>query len=114
MLNKLITLFAWTMLVFIAYATLSPIQSRPTLPTSVHFEHIIAFGVLGILFCLSYPRQATFACVIVFGSAALLEVCQLFTPDRHGRLFDAVEKLIGGALGIAVGRLFLRFKQRNS
>jgi hypothetical protein len=39
-------------------------------------------------------------------SAVLLELDQLLTPDRHGRIQDA-----GGALGIVAGRAMLYFQQ---
>jgi VanZ family protein len=32
----------------------------------------------------------------------ILEFMQLWTPDRHGRIQDAIEKMAGGAVGIAV------------
>jgi hypothetical protein len=49
MLHKLIGLAAWGLLAFIAYATISPIQDRPTWATSTGFEHLAAFAVLGAL-----------------------------------------------------------------
>ena len=111
MFRKLITLAAWALLAFIAFATLSPIQGRPTLPTSSNLEHLAAFAVLGALFCLTYPRHTILAAIIVLGSAVLLESLQLLTPDRHARLLDAAEKMVGGGLGIAAGRVILHFKQ---
>jgi hypothetical protein len=57
------------------------------------------------LFCLAYPRQTLLVCLVVIGSAVLLGVAQLLTPDRHGRVLDAVEKIAGGALGILIGQL---------
>lgn len=111
MFHKLIILAAWALLAFIAHATLAPIQSRPTLPSSTNFEHLAAFAVLGFLFCLAYPRHAIVAVIIVLGAAALLELLQLLTPDRHGRLLDVVEKMVGGGLGIAAGRLIIRCNQ---
>jgi VanZ family protein len=113
MLHKFITVLAWALLAFIAFATLSPIQDRPTLPTSSDFEHLAAFAVLGVLFCLAYPRHAILAAIIVLGGAALLESLQLLTPDRHGRLVDVVAKMAGGGLGIAAGRVILLFKQSS-
>jgi hypothetical protein len=109
--QKLIAIAAWVILAFIAYATISPIQDRPTLPTSSNFEHVAAFAVLGGLFCLAYPRQIILVCLVVVGSAVLLELMQLLTPDRHGRIQDAIEKMAGGAFGILVGRAFLYFEQ---
>src|SRR5450755_4119453 len=112
MLHKLIGLAAWGLLAFIAYATISPIEVRPTLPTSTtSFEHLAAFAVLGALFSLAYPRQVALVCLIVLGSAVLLELLRLLTPDRHGRVPDAIEKIAGGAVGIAAGHAILYFDQ---
>ena len=113
MFQKLIALAAWTLLAFIAYATISPIQDRPRLPTSSSLEHLAAFAVVGVLFCIAYPRQIVLVCLIVFGSAILLEFSQLLTPDRHGRVQDAIEKMAGGAVGIVVGRAIVYLAQAN-
>ena len=113
MFHKLITAAAWADLAFIAYATFSPIQDRPTLPTSSSFEHLAAFAVVGTLFCAAYPRHIVLVCLIVLGSAVLLEILQLLTPDRHGRVPDAIEKMAGGVIGIAVGRAILYFDQAS-
>jgi hypothetical protein len=51
---------------------------------------------LRISFHLAYPRHLTLA------SAELL---QNFTPDRVPRLSDAMEKLFGGAAGLALGAI---------
>src|ERR1700722_14744497 len=109
--QKLITVAAWALLAFIVYATISPIQDRPTLLTSVSLERFGAFLVLGALFCLAYPRQATLACLIVIGSAVPLEFAQLLTVDRHGRVRDAIETMGGGAVGIVARKAILRFER---
>jgi VanZ family protein len=111
MFQKLLTVAAWALLAFIAYTTISPIQDRPTLPTSTSFEHLAAFTVLGALFCLAYPRHIAPVCLIVLGSAVLLEIMQLLTPDRHGRIQDAIEKVTGGVAGIVAGRAIIYFEQ---
>src|SRR5258708_20730140 len=113
MLHKLIGLASWGIIAFILYATISPIQDRPTLPTSTSFEHLAAFAVVGALFSLAYPRQVALVCLIVLGSAVLLEFLQLLTPDRHGRIQDAIEKIAGGVVGIVVGRAILYFDQAS-
>src|SRR3954451_4310359 len=110
--QKFALLGAWSLLVFIAYSTLTPIQKRPALPTSTSAEHVVAFFVLGNAFCAAYPRRFYFACSIVLGSAALLEVLQLLTPDRHGRIQDVIEKMAGGFVGVVVGWAFLRAVSR--
>jgi VanZ family protein len=102
MFQKFITIAAWALLAFITYATLSPIQARPTLPIPSSVEHFAAFAALGGLFCVAYPKHTVLVCALVFGSAALLEVAQLFTPDRHAHFVDAMEKLAGGTFGITI------------
>src|ERR1700712_895401 len=96
LLQKLALVSAWGLLAFIAYATFTPIVDRPTLPTSTSTEHITAFFVLGIAFCAAYPTRLRFVVLMVLGSAALLEGLQFLTPDRHGRIEDAFEKMAGG------------------
>jgi VanZ family protein len=113
MFRKLIAVAAWSLLGFIAYATISPIQDRPTLFASSSMEHLAAFAVLGAFFSLAYPRHIVLVCLIVLGSALLLEVAQLLTSDRHGRIQDALEKLAGGAMGIATATAILRFEQAS-
>lgn len=104
---------AWIAVIAIAYATLThvgfvyaiyfklaPYLMRPAMETYAHFEHVIAFAFLGVLFGFAYPRRPILVCVIVFGAAALLEIMQTLTPDRHGTWIDALEKMAGGAAGI--------------
>ena len=73
---------------------------RPDMRMYAHFEHIIAFAVIGALFSFAYPRRILLVCCIVVGGAAVLEVLQTLTPDRHGTLVDAFEKMAGGGAGI--------------
>ena len=111
MLRKLIAIAGWALLAFIAYATISHIQYRPTLPISSNFERLAAFAVLGALFCLAYPRHIALVCLIVLGSAVVLEFVQLLTHDRHGRIPDALEKIAGGASGVVAGRAILHLER---
>src|ERR1700745_1167278 len=112
MFHKLAATAAWACLVFIVYATLSPIQARPKV-SSPDLEHIAAFAVTGVLFCLAYPRQIVRVSLVVLGSALLLEYLQTLTPDRHGTLLDASEKVFGGTLGIFAARAPLYFSRRK-
>ena len=113
MLQKLLAGAAWALLAFIVFATISPIRDRPTVFSSPSPERIAAYLALGALLCLAYPRHIVLVCLVVLGSAVLLEIAQLFTPGRHGRLSDAMVKMTGGALGILVGRTILYFAQRT-
>jgi VanZ family protein len=113
MLHKLLAIAAWVSLAFIAYATLSPIQARPIV-ANPDLEHVAAFAVVGSLFCLAYPGRIILVCLIVLGGAVLLEYSQTLTPDRHGTVVDALEKVAGGALGICGARVALLFLASKS
>ena len=110
---KLITATAWVAIIVVAYATLTkvgfvyaiyfklaPYLRQPEMQTYAHFEHIMAFALLGALFAFAYPKRLLLVCCIVLGGAVLLEIAQTLTPDRHGTLIDALEKIAGGAVGI--------------
>ena len=109
MFRKLIAIAAWACLVFIIYATLTHASARPELTTTepalvVIIERFSAYGLLGLLFCEAYPGRIGLVCLLVFGSAVVLELMQIIIPDRDARVVDALEKLAGGAAGILGSR----------
>lgn len=121
--TRLAIVAAWVAVIAIAYATLThvgfvyaiyfklaPYLMGPAMQTYAHFEHVIAFACLGALFGFAYPKRQILVCVIVFGTAALLEIMQTMTPDRHGTWIDALEKMAGGAVGIAMARTAERLR----
>ena len=112
MFQKLTTVAAWACLIFIIYATLSHAGWRPKLTTTepalvVIVERFGSYGLLGLLFCLAYPRRIALVCALVFGTAVVLELLQIVIPDRDARVIDAVEKLAGGAVGIVSSRALI-------
>lgn len=104
MIQRISTIAGWLALAFIIYATLSPIDARPVL-SSPHREHFAAFALMGLAFGLAYPNRVLLVVVIVVGAAAGLEALQVLTPDRHGRVLDALVKALGGICGITLGQL---------
>jgi VanZ family protein len=122
MFQKLIIVSAWASVAVLAYATLThvgfvysiyyrlaPHLMLPAMRSYAHVEHVIAFAIFGALFSFAYPKRIIFACCVVFSSAVFLECLQTLTPDRHGTLIDAFEKVVGGALGIFATRAILGF-----
>ena len=99
--QRLSLVAAWLALAFIAFATLSPIQDRPVV-AGPQFEHFAAFALMGFAFMRGYPNRLLLIIAVVIGSAFALEALQLLTPDRHGRLIDALVKAGGGLCGIAI------------
>ena len=104
MIQKVSIAAGWLALAFLVYATLSPIQDRPVV-AGPQSEHFAAFAVMGLAFGLAYPNRVFLVVAIVVGSAFGLEALQLLTPDRHGRVLDALVKAAGGVCGISAGQL---------
>jgi VanZ family protein len=106
--HRILPIAAWAFLTFIAFATLSPFSLRPELTETEPFlivviEHVGAFGLLGLLFFISYPERPRTVALVILGSAVALELSQAFLPDRHARFGDALEKIVGGGAGIMLG-----------
>jgi glycopeptide antibiotics resistance protein len=100
---RLTPLLAWLLLVAIAFVTLAPIGFRPNSGYSPSIERFAAFGAVGFLFALAYPRRLWLIVAIVLGAAIAFEALQLVSASRHGRVFDLAVKLVGGGAGIAAG-----------
>lgn len=100
--QRLIIAAAWTCLAFIIFATLSSLPARPVIAGGLFtiVERFGAYAVFGSLLYLAYPRHLAFVCIVVLGSAVTLELLQSLIPDRHPRALDAIEKLLGGIVGI--------------
>jgi hypothetical protein len=103
-IQRISIITGWLALAFIVFATLSPIGDRPSL-ASPHLEHFAAFALIGLAFALAYPNRVLLVVTLVIGAALGLEVFQLLTPDRHGRVVDALVKALGGISGICVGHM---------
>ncbi|WVT77035.1 VanZ family protein (plasmid) [Sinorhizobium chiapasense] len=103
-------LFAWLLLAVIAYSTISPLELRPRIGHLVHLERFGAFGLLGLLFAIAYPRQIGRVLVLVLATAIGFELLQMISADRHARVTDVAVKLLGGACGVFSGWLVVRYR----
>ncbi len=108
-----IRVLAWVCLAYIVLITVGPIGIRPVTGVSPQWERLVAFAVMGGLFGAAYPRHIVVAAAVVIGAAVLLEVFQLLEPSRHGRLFDATVKIVGGSLGLGAGWVFAQLTARR-
>lgn len=101
-------LLAWLLLAGLIFVTLSPIDLRPVSPAPVQIERAAALALIGFVFALAYPRHIWLVALVVLGSTALLELLQLISPSRHGRLIDVAVKIAGASIGLAAGWLLWR------
>ena len=123
-LRGVIVVAAWVSVAAVVYATLSklelvyrlyyllaPFLNYPSMRTYATIEHLAAYGMVGLLFCAVYPRSLLRVCFFLFLFIVGLEVLQTVTPDRHGTLRDAVEKMIGAATGAVLMTAALSWKR---
>jgi VanZ family protein len=100
-IQRFLVFLAWISLGYIVYVTLSPVGLRPV---AIHnhpaYERLVAYAIVGILFGLAHPGRIWMLLGIVIGAAIALESLQHFTPDRHERLADVLEKASGGLFGV--------------
>ncbi|MDQ8726664.1 VanZ family protein [Bradyrhizobium sp. LHD-71] len=104
---RAIQVAAWASLALVAFATLASIGFRPTSSLPPTVERFAAFAAVGFTFALAYPRQFWLAAFIVIGAALALEVLQVLSPSRHGRLVDSLVKIVGGSAGLFAGWVLL-------
>lgn len=90
-------------LAFVAFATLSPIELRPTTELGLGWEHLIAFAVIATFLTFASPKHVWQILVVVVLAAILLEVGQLYVPGRHARWIDGATKIFGSLIGAAAG-----------
>lgn len=96
---KLARWTAWTLVAALVFVTLAPIELRPVIADAT-VERAAAYGLLGLLFALAYPRHRLLALVVVVAVAGLLELGQLLTESRHGRVPDFAVKAVAAGLGV--------------
>jgi len=104
---------AWLLLGAITFATVSPLGLRPRLDVPISLERAAAFGLLGLAFAAAYPKRIWSALGLVLFAAIGLELLQNVRPDRHGRELDAVVKIGGASVGLAVGWLIVKIADRK-
>lgn len=101
---------AWLMLAALLAVTISPINFRPHIPGHVTTERFMMLLVIGLLFCLAYPKRWALVLIMLVSAAGLFELMQRLTPDRHGELSDFLVKSAGATAGVILGKIILFWK----
>jgi VanZ family protein len=99
---------AWTLAVFIVFATWGPQYLRPHL-ASAAIERFAAYFVTTAAFVLAYQKRPVLAGLAAVAFAVVLELGQFLAPGRDPGVRDLIEKALGGVLGAAVTAIVLRF-----
>jgi glycopeptide antibiotics resistance protein len=94
-------------------AGLFGLSAVPVFPWGKFGVHLMFFTVLGFLAnAIRWPKRPSWPMIVflvVYGITT--ESLQRFVPTRHAQVMDAVENILGIALGAAVYWLLLRFMQ---
>jgi VanZ family protein len=101
-----IRVLAWSLVAVVAVLTVVPASNRPETGVQHNHEHLLAFGLLGLLFTLAHPSWRPIALLlsgVIF--ALLLELAQIPLPTRHARIEDFVVDAFGVSLGIMLAYL---------
>lgn len=120
--KAIIAIAAWIMAAGIVYGTLgrvglpygiyfklAPWLGHPSMHEYAVVEHVLVFALIGALLCFAYPDRIIPICCIIGFSAVLLEALQTLTPDRHGTILDACQKVVGGLLGVFATHAVMRW-----
>jgi VanZ family protein len=102
---KYLKLVAWMLVIGIVVVTVVPASDRPETGVEHNFEHLLAFGLVGLVFALAHSYRLTqllFAGVVF---ALLTELAQIPLSTRHARLEDFVVDALGVSLGIMLAYL---------
>ncbi len=102
--RKSIFIVACLLLVFVIFATLSPIQLRPKTGHPV-LERFGAFLLVAGAYTLALPRRAGLIAVFMVAAAFALEAAQQLSPTRDPDVRDALVKSFGALVGVAMARL---------
>ena len=82
-------------------AALSLVPSASLPPTSIgdKVEHVIAYGVLGLLGAAGSTRGVTRVILGLVAFGIAIELLQTFSPGRSPDLLDVVADIVGSGLG---------------
>ena len=102
---RYLRILAWVLVVEIVVASVVPASDRPETGVEHNFEHLLAFGLVGLVFALAYSWRPMVLLPFGIAFALLLELAQIPLPTRHARIEDFLVDAFGGILGIVVAYL---------
>ena len=102
---RYLRIFAWILIIGIVILSVVPADDRPETGAGHNFEHLLAFGLAGMVFAFAYSWRLTVLLLSGVVFALLLELAQIPLPTRHARIGDFLADAFGASLGITLARL---------
>jgi VanZ family protein len=102
---RYIRILAWILVVGIVVLSVVPAYERPDSGVEHNFEHLLAFGFVGLVFAFAYSWQLMVLLLSGILFALLLELAQIPLPTRHARIEDFLVDAFGASLGITLALL---------
>ena len=82
-----------------------PASDRPQTGVEHNYEHLLAFGLVGLVFALAHRWRPMLLLSSGIAFALLVELAQVPLPTRHARIEDFLVDAFGASLGIALAYL---------
>jgi len=113
--NHFARILSWLCIVAIIVLSLLPGSLRPHLFENGSIEHVLAYAGTGFLLAISYHALHTRLLFLVgLGVlSCLFEIAQIWIPDRHPQVIDAVASTAGAAIGLLVGAAAVSILKRG-
>ncbi len=102
---RYLRILAWILVIGLVLATVVPASDRPETGLEHHFEHLVAFSLVGLVFALAYSLRLTVLITSGIVFALLLELAQIPLPSRHARITDFLIDALGASVGITLACL---------
>lgn len=107
-LIRTVQIAAWLLAVIVIVLSVVPPSLRPETDAPHNLEHFAAFFATGVAFGFGYDRRPVavgFGLVLYSG---MIEIIQIFVPDRHSRLSDFIVDAFAVCVGVAVAAVAAR------
>lgn len=89
----------------IVVLTVVPASDRPETGVEHKFGHLLAFGLVGLVFSLTYSWRPMVLITSAIVFALLLELAQIPLSTRHARIEDFLADAFGASIGITLAYL---------
>jgi VanZ family protein len=104
-MQKIFQATSWFLIFTIVALSLCPPSIRPVTDLPHQVEHLLIFLATGTAAGLGYPRQLWFITLTLVTFTGLIEIAQMWIPERHARLSDFLVDTAAACLGIGTAYL---------